>query len=364
MWLLRSHKHRLYLNAEPLSLADWLDTQHSDKSLDKSFDRGNERTMTDVREPLVVYTTCHPWIQTVVNEVKPLNFHVEFLDLNDATAVEQTLPRADFIVCLSLTASQVQLLERCQLVMHNGVGYDAIAVDELAERGIPVAVTPAMTPEGVAEHVFMMILALSKQLPAVQSSMRSGEWNMFGWREGSHNVAYKTLGIVGLGRIGKRVAHLGQAFDCRVLYNDIVDPPEEFAKRYQLTAVTTEQLLSESDIVTLHVPLTSETEKMMGSEQFTAMKPGAMFINASRGPTYDLDALYEAIVSGHLLGAGLDVFDPEPAQSDHPIFQLPNVVCTPHIASGTVERQFAINTAQFENCQRVLAGEAPLNQLP
>ncbi len=319
--------------------------------------------MNDLDRPLVVYTTCHPWIQSVVAEVNPGNFDVVFLDLNDDAAVEQVLPRADFIVCLSLSAEQVELLERCKLVMHNGVGYDAIATDALAERGIPVAVTPAMTPEGVAEHVFMMILALSKQLPAVQASVRSGEWNMFGWREGSHNVAYKTLGIVGLGRIGRRVAHLGHAFGCRVLFNDIVDPPAELEQQYKLTGMPTDQLLAESDIVTLHVPLTTETNKMMRAEQFNAMKSGALFINASRGPTYDLDDLYQAVSSGHLLGAGLDVFDPEPAQLDHPVFQLPNVICTPHIASGTVERQYAINTAQFENCQRILEGLEPLNEI-
>ena len=297
----------------------------------------------------------------MVAEVQPDRFAVEFLDLGDAAACAEVLPRANFIVCLSLSADQVELLGDCKLVMHNGVGYDAIAIAELAARGIPVAVTPAMTPEGVAEHVFMMILGLSKQLPAVAESIRSGQWKMFSWREGSHNVAYKTLGVVGLGRIGKRVAHLASAFDCKVLYHDIVAPPPEFVERYDLTAVSFEELLSASDIVTLHVPLTDATNNMMGRQQFEAMKPGAIFINASRGPTYDLEALYAAISSGHLSGAGLDVFNPEPAPLDHPLFQLPNVICTPHIASGTVERQYAINTAQFENCRRVLDGEEPLN---
>lgn len=187
---------------------------------------------------------------------------------------------------------------------------------------------------------------------------------MFGWREGSHNVAHKTLGIIGLGRIGKRVAHLGAAFDTKVIYHDIEAPPAEFEQRYGLTRVGLDELLATADIVTLHVPLTDETNAMMGAEQFSAMKPGSMFINASRGPTYDLDALHEALTSGHLLAAGLDVFNPEPAPLQHPVFQLPNVVCTPHIASGTVERQYAINTAQFENCQRVLDGQPPLHPIP
>jgi len=312
---------------------------------------------------LVVFTTCHPWIKRVVAEVQPDRFDVEFLDLADDAAAADVLPRADFLVCLSLTRQQAELLARCKLVMHNGVGYDAIAVEDLTARGIPVAATPALTPEGVAEHVFMMILALSKQLPAVQHSMRSGQWNMFGWREGSHNVADKTLGIVGLGRIGQRVAHLAAAFDCTVVYNDIVAPPVELEERYRLTRLGLDELLAASDIVTLHVPLTDLTTNMIGEDQFATMKRGAMFINASRGQTYDLDALHQAVVSGHLLGAGLDVFDPEPAPLDHPAFQLPNVICTPHIASGTVERQYAINAAQFANCQRILDGLPPQHQI-
>jgi len=293
----------------------------------------------------------------------PPEFRVEFVDLANADAVASKLPHADFIVCLSLSAEQVAILERCKLVMHNGVGYDAIAIEQLAARGIPVAITPTMTPEGVAEYVLMMILALSRQLPAVQASMQSGKWNMLGWREGSHNIAYKTLGIVGLGRIGKRVAHVAHAFGCRVLYTDVVDIAPEFEARYELERTDLATLLAASDIVTVHTPLTDATQNMFGAVEFAAMKLGSMFINASRGPTYDIDALHDAVVSGHLFGAGIDVFDPEPPAGDHPILQLTNVIATPHIASGTVERQYAINRAQFANCQRVLGGEPPNDQI-
>ncbi len=315
------------------------------------------------QRPLVVWTTCHPWIQRVVDEVRPDHFDAAFCDLTDADQVAEWLPKADFLVCLTLTTEQAKLLKRCRLVMHNGVGYDGIDLDTLRAAGIPVAVTPAMTPEGVAEHVFMMVLALSKQLPAVQDTMRSGGWGMLGWREGSHNVAYKTMGIVGLGRIGKRVAHLAHAFGCRVLYTDIADADTQFDARYGLERVTLNELLAESDIVTMHVPLTDQTHRMIGAEQFERMKPGAIYINASRGPVTDLSALHDAIVSGHLFGAGVDVFDPEPPSPDLALLNMPNVICTPHIASGTVERQYAINTAQFANAQRVLDGLEPLDRI-
>jgi phosphoglycerate dehydrogenase-like enzyme len=310
-----------------------------------------------------VWTTCHPWIQEVVAEVQPDEFDVEFLDLNDADAVAATLPRVDALICLSLTTEQCRMLDRCKLVMHNGVGYDAIDIETLAEMGIPVAVTPVMTPEGVAEHALMLILALSKQLPAVQQSMKSGEWNMLGWREGSHNLSYKTLGIIGVGRIGKRIAHLAHAFGCRILYTDIVEAPEELAQAYGLERVERDVLIAQADIITLHVPLTDQTRGMFGAEEFASMKPGAIFINTSRGPTYDLEALVDSVESGHLFGAGVDVFDPEPPPGDHRVFSVMNIITTPHISSGTVERQYAINRAQFANAQRVLAGREPNDRI-
>jgi len=310
-----------------------------------------------------VWTTCHPWIQEVVAEVQPDEFDVEFLDLNDADAVAATLPRVDAVICLSLTTEQCRMLDRCKLVMHNGVGYDAIDIETLTEMGIPVAVTPVMTPEGVAEHALMLILALSKQLPAVQQSMKSGEWNMLGWREGSHNLSYKTLGIIGVGRIGKRIAHLAHAFGCRILYTDIVEAPEELAQAYGLERVERDVLIAQADIITLHVPLTDQTRGMFGAEEFASMKPGAIFINTSRGPTYDLEALVDSVESGHLFGAGVDVFDPEPPPGDHRVFSVMNIISTPHISSGTVERQYAINRAQFANAQRVLAGREPNDRI-
>jgi len=310
-----------------------------------------------------VWTTCHPWIQEVVAEVQPDEFDVEFLDLNDADAVAATLPRVDALICLSLTTEQCRMLDRCKLVMHNGVGYDAIDIETLAEMGIPVAVTPVMTPEGVAEHALMLILALSKQLPAVQQSMKSGEWNMLGWREGSHNLSYKTLGIIGVGRIGKRIAHLAHAFGCRILYTDIVEAPAELVQAYGLERVERDVLIAQADIITLHVPLTDQTRSMFGAEEFASMKPGAIFINTSRGPTYDLEALVDSVESGHLFGAGVDVFDPEPPPGDHRVFSVMNIITTPHISSGTVERQYAINRAQFANAQRVFAGREPNDRI-
>lgn len=315
-------------------------------------------------KPLVVFTTIHPWVQSVVEAVCPPEFEFHFLDLNDAAATAAWLPKANFLVCLRLSAAQAHLLTQCQLVMHNGVGYDAIDQKTLHEMGIPLAVTPAMTAEGVSEHALMMMLALSKQLVPAHISMQKGQFDLFGWREGSHTLFGKTMGIVGLGRIGRRVAHLARAFGCEVIYNDLVPAPPELTQRLALTRVSFDELINSADVITVHVPLTELTAGMFGAAEFASMKPKSLFINTSRGGTYDLDALYESLAAGHLRGAGLDVYEPEPPPINHPILHLPNVLCTPHIASGTVERQYAINRTQFENCQRVLAGQRPLHEIP
>lgn len=316
------------------------------------------------RKPLIVFTTVHPWIKRVVAELQPPDIDVAFCDLADDAASTALLPDADFLVCVALPTDRARLLRRCRLVMYNGVGYDPVDRATLHAMGIPLAITPAMTPEGVAEHTLMLILALYKQLGPVRDSLARGEWEMFGWRQGSHNLVDKTLGIVGLGRIGKRVAHLAHAFGCRIIYNDIVDMPAELEARYALERVSFDALLARSDIVTAHVPLTPLTRNMFSADALARLQRHAIFINTSRGGTYDLDALTVVLEAGRLAGAGLDVYDQEPLPADHPIRRQPRAICTPHIASGTVERQYAINRAQFANCRRVLDGLPPAHEIP
>ncbi|MGB1252143.1 MAG: NAD(P)-dependent oxidoreductase [Candidatus Promineifilaceae bacterium] len=315
--------------------------------------------------PLAVYTITHPWVQSVVREVRDEiapEWDVAFLKPGDQAGAQTLLPKADALLCLKCSAEWIGLLDRCKLVQHNGVGYDGIDRVALNDRGIPLAITPVGTAVGVAEHVFMLMLSLSKQLLPVHKSLQNGTWEMMGWRANSTWVHQRTLGIVGLGRIGKRVAHLAHAFGTKTLYTDIVPMPAELEERYALERVELDELIERSDIVTVHVPLTEKTNGMFGSAEFERMKSDALFINASRGETYDMDALYNALVAGQLRGAGLDVFNPEPP-NQHPILYLDNVVATSHIASGTIERQYAIVRAQFENFQRALRGEAVEDQI-
>jgi phosphoglycerate dehydrogenase-like enzyme len=260
-----------------------------------------------------------------------------------------------------LPAERVALLERCKLVQHQGVGYDGIDVAALAQAGIPLATTPEGTIIGVAEHTILLILALSKQLVQVHESMRQGKFLNTEWRINSHFFYQKTLGIFGFGRIGRRVAQLVRGFEINLVYYDVFRAPETIEQELQATYLPFEALLTQADIISVHTPLTPETEGLFGAAEFAQMKPGALFINTSRGGTYDMDALYESLKAGHLGGAGLDVFNPEPPPPDHPILQLPHVICTPHVATGTVEAHLYKAQAHFENFKRVLQGETPRN---
>ena len=322
--------------------------------------------MTEAASPLIVYTLQHPWIKELVaeihQEVAP-NMRLQFLDPADDAAVEKTLPETNFMVTLAVPAEWVPLLEQCRLIMCNGVGYDKIPVQALNEAGIPVAVSPQYTATGVSEHAIMLMLAIYRRLIPVHQSLAAGEFDMFGWRAQCHSLFGRTIGIVGLGRIGKRVAHLAHAFGAKVIYTDIVQPPVELVANLNLEAVSLNELIRRADAITLHVPLTNLTRNMFAAKQFGAMKKGAIFVNTSRGNTYDMDALYEAVESGHLHGAAVDVYQPEPPVPDHPIRRHPHIICTPHMASGTRDRHRAIAVGQFQNCHRVWNGDPPMNEV-
>jgi phosphoglycerate dehydrogenase-like enzyme len=311
---------------------------------------------------LAVFNFADRWMREMILLEAPPGFDVRFIDdPADAGRARAALAEADFLVTLELPAAWVPWLRRCRLVQHQGVGYDGIDLPALRAAGIPLAVTPEGTILGVAEHTILFILALYKRLPEVHASLRRGEFDRLAWRPQCHFFAGRTLGVVGFGRIGRRVAHLARAFDVEVVYTDVRRAPAAVEAEVRARYLPLDELLAEADVVSVHTPLTPETRGLFGAAEFARMKPGALFVNTARGGTYDMDALCKALQSGHLGGAGLDVFNPQPPPPDHPILTLPNVVLTPHMATGTVEAHREKARAQFANFQRVLRGEPPLN---
>jgi len=324
--------------------------------------------MSIAKKPVTLFNIDDSWMREIIVQCAPGNFDVQFIDdpngdPRESETLASLLERADFLVTVALPKNWIDHLGRCQLVAMQGVGTETVDFEALDQAGIPMTLTPEGTTTGVAEHTILLILALYKRLVEVDASVRRGEFDRISWRKKCHFLSEKTLGIVGFGRIGQRVAHLAQAFDARVIYHDLTPASQETEQDLEASYRDFDALLREADIVSVHTPLTDQTEERFGESEFTAMKQGAIFINTSRGATYNMDALYESLQSDHLGGAGLDVFDPQPPPAAHPILELPQAIFTPYMAAGTIESQQQKVIAQFDNFQRALAGEPLRNEM-
>ena len=252
-------------------------------------------------------------------------------------------------------------LPKLKLVQLISAGYDAIDMAAARRSGIPVCNNGGSNSVSVAEHTLMLILAVLKRLTWCHGNVVSSKWRVGGFDHMPlHELEGKTVGIVGLGRIGKKVARRLHGFDARVQYYDIVRLTEDEEDALGVRFVLFEELLRTSDIVTVHVPLSDATRGLMSTREFATMKPDAIFINTCRGPVVDEAALQKAITSGHLGGAGLDVMVEEPPAPNHPFFGLENVIITPHMAGPTWENWPKAFRNALDNIQRVAAGRAPL----
>ena len=268
---------------------------------------------------------------------------------------EADLARADAAIVRAAYRVDRELLDRMpalKVIARTGVGTDLVDVAEANRRGIPVVITPGSNTASVAEGVFSHLLALVKKLSTLTSLVRDGRW------EERSGVAVGdlegfTLGIIGYGRIGRRVARIAEAFDLKVLaFDPFADVPAG------IRCATVEELLRRSDFVTLHVPLTPENHNLINAERLALLPAGAILVNCSRGGLVDLDAAHEALLSGQLGGLGLDVFDPEPP-AHHAVFDHANVVLTPHLMGFT--RQGMAHTVRdaAKGAVDVLAGRSP-----
>ncbi len=246
-----------------------------------------------------------------------------------------------------------------RIVSNYAVGYDNIDVEAATERGVAVCNTPGVLTETTAEFAFALLMATSRRIVEAAAYIDEGRWKTWGPQVLlGQNVYGATIGIIGFGRIGQAMARMAQGFNMRILVLDKTSHLEA-AQAVGAEIVPWETLLAESDYVSLHVALNDETYQMVAAEEFALMKPTAILINAARGRVVDTDALLEALTTGQILAAGLDVTDPEPLPADHPLVSLPNCVIAPHIASATVQTRTAMATMAATNLATFLRGEAP-----
>lgn len=257
----------------------------------------------------------------------------EFIDPEgDHTLTEAelraTLPRSDAMLAGSerITPELLDLAPRLRVIARTGVGYDAVDVPAATARRIPVVITPGTNQESVAEQAFALLLGLSRDLVNNDRQIKAGGWS----RVLPQPLRGKTLGLLGLGRIGRAVATRGVAFGMRVVaFDPLVDP--EFDSRYGITRLGFDELLAESDVVSLHLPLDAASRGVINRDTLARMRPGAFLLNTARGGLVVEADLYEALKSGRLAGAGLDVLNQEPAEPGNPLLTLPNVILSPHL---------------------------------
>lgn len=298
-------------------------------------------------------------LQTKVNVI-----HIDKLDLKENEQFWTHIKDADGLIGFGnyISLEMLEQAKKLKIISNVSVGYNNLPIDELTKRNIMATNTPDVLTDTVADVMFGLLLATARQIPRVDQYVKNKQWEtplpieMYGV-----DVHHKTLGIIGMGRIGQAIAkraHLG--FDMDILYYNR-SRKENAEKEYKAVYVHLEDLLQKSDYVLLMTPLTKATERLIGKTQFSLMKKSAIFINGSRGQTVVEKDLIEALQSGEIAAAGLDVFEKEPIEHDNPLLDMPNVVTLPHIGSSTIETETKMSHLAMENLLQGLNGKKPIS---
>ncbi|MFO7900262.1 MAG: C-terminal binding protein [Planctomycetota bacterium] len=253
----------------------------------------------------------------------------------------------------------INAMENCRVIARYGVGVDNVDVDAATEKGIPVCNVRGYCNEDVSDHALALLLSCVRRTVSRDRQVRAGEWDI-GSAEPVYRIAGKTLGLVGYGAIPRvlRRKVSGFGLDEVLIFDPYVS--EDDAAAAGVRKVTLDELCQRSDLISIHAPLTDETRGMIGAEQFAAMKPTAIVVNTSRGPVVDTDALVDALKTGKIMSAGVDVYDPEPPPKDSPLFDLPNIALTDHTGWYSEESQLELQQSAATNVALVLGGQEPL----
>lgn len=313
-----------------------------------------------------IYST-HPLFEEA-REILDANCDVEYWSGSERPAREEVLRRAkdkDGVICLLTEKINDEFLRstpKLRIAANVAVGFDNIDLDQCTKRGVVATNTPGVLDETTADFAWTLLMAVARRLSEGEVLARSGNWK--GWNLDQlcgADVWGKTLGIVGFGRIGRAVARRACGFQMKVIYTDAVRAAEEHEKSLNAEFRDMNTLLSESDFISLHVPLFPETRGLFDAPKFFRMKPTAFLINTSRGPVVDEAALVAALESKKIAGAALDVYENEPFI--HPGLKRPNVVLAPHLASASVETRTKMAVMAANNVVALFKGQLPPNAL-
>jgi glyoxylate reductase len=272
----------------------------------------------------------------------------------------------DGLLCLLTEKIDKELMENGKdlvVISTMSVGFEHIDIKEATERGIYICNTPGVLTEAVADHTLALLLATARRMIEADLFIRGKKWTM-PWSPTmllGASVYGKTLGLIGLGRIGQAVAKRASGFNMKVIYYDVDRQNPDVEKDLNVKYYEFDEVLKESDFISIHVPSTKETHHLIGDRELDLMKPESFFINTARGAIVDEKALFKALKEKKIQGAGIDVWEKEPTNLNNPLFKLDNTVLTPHIASATVESRTMMAKLSAKNLVAVLKGEMPIS---
>lgn len=303
-----------------------------------------------------------PIHESGINLLKSVGLEVVYASSPDPKVVAKEIKGIDGVIVRTapFTSEIIEQADSLKVISRHGVGVDNIDIESASRKGIFVLNTPGVNDVSVAEHTIAMILALSKRIKDIDNAVREGNFNI---REEYSiiDIEGKTLGIIGFGKIGSLVARKCRcAFNMKILvYDPYID--KEKVNEVDGELVDLETLLKESDFVTIHAPLSSETKGLIGERELRMMKPSAFIINMARGPIWDEIAVAKALSEGWIKGAGTDVFIEEPPSKDNPLLKLSNIILSPHMAALTKECVIRMATGAAQGVVDVLTGKKPKN---
>lgn len=299
-------------------------------------------------------------VRAVISSEVPPGFSIAFATSHEPDEQMRIARDSDVLIVgwPEVTAAMMAGAPRLRMIQKWGIGVDRIDLAAAEREGIIVAIAAGSNAHAVAEHAVMLMLAVYRKLPLVDSALRDGTWLFTKMRSRCLQLRGKTIGLVGFGNIGRAVARKLRGFDVHVVYYDPRRAPAALEQELGARFVSFAELLAQSDIVSLHCPGGAETRDMIDAQALAAMKPGAVLINTARGEIVNEGALADALRGGPLFGAGLDVYEPEPTREGFPLLDLDNVVLTSHTAGSVWDNVANVAQHCFGNIRKVLNGEA------
>lgn len=288
----------------------------------------------------------------IIRSVIGDGFYAVFLEENTKECLMEKMPEADYVLAsgrVRIDGDVLEKADRLRMVQRTGSGLDSLDLEELKKRSIPVYVNSGINSRSVAEYTLLMILGCLRRVPMIDRNTKNGVWKKQEQGVHTRELYGKTVGLIGFGNIGKKVAQMLIPFGTKTIYYCRERKDKKTESEYQVTYSNLDKLLEESDIISVHCPLNDETKGMLGKHEFGLMKKDAILINTARGQIVDMDSLTESLKEGRLAFAGIDVYDTEPVRKDSGILQLDNVMLSPHIAGVTYESFFNMMESAIRN---------------